>query len=135
MSPLIRNTPMKRGSKPLKRVKLAKSNPERQKKAKARYAKKLAAYKRSETYALVEARSGGRCEMLYQTSSTNGGYGAFARSVECIVRCIEAARHHHHTTYARFGGRELPDDIVHVCPRCHDRLESQKPAGNRRSRA
>jgi hypothetical protein len=52
------------------------------------------------------------------------------------LRCVELnGLQHHHKTYARFGGKELPEDILKVCKPHHDYLESMKPAGNRRSRS
>lgn len=127
--PLVRSTPIPRGKPPVRKTRIPKVNVERQKKARARYAKKLQAYKRSETFAEVEARSNGQCELYHLVEKP--GIVAW---ISFPNRCAQAATDHHHKTYARFGGKERSDDILHVCKDCHALLESQKPAGNRRSR-
>lgn len=44
---------------------------------------------------------------------------------ECEVCRTRAAYQIHHLTYARVG-RELPDDLVAVCDRCHDEYHADK---------
>lgn len=43
----------------------------------------------------------------------------------CEVCQARAAYQIHHLTYARVG-RELPDDLVAVCDRCHDDYHSRE---------
>lgn len=57
--PLQRKGWINRGAK-----RIAKVNPERQAKRRKSYAQKLAAYRRSETYRVVEKRAGGCCEAM-----------------------------------------------------------------------
>jgi hypothetical protein len=47
------------------------------------------------------------------------------------TRCKNPATDHHHLTYARYGGDELPEDMLHACERCHNWLESQHPTRKR----
>lgn len=114
--------------KPLKKSKLKAVNVKRTKKKRKSYAQKLAAYRRSETYKIVEARSGGRCENVVQV----GGFvpGTAIRTVNAN-RCCQPAKVHHHKTYARFGGRELPEDMLHLCDSCNGFIESQHPTRRR----
>lgn len=135
--PLRRKTRMK-SSKPIRKV-----NPERQAKRRAEYRKKLAAYRRSETYRLVEARAGGRCEgmdtVMYEACGPDYVMRPF--TVE-PYRCYADRRYpdgtkltHHHKTYARFGGKELPEDIIVLCDRHNREAESKYPTRNRRWQA
>jgi hypothetical protein len=41
---------------------------------------------------------------------------------------------HHHKTYARFGGKELPKDIAVLCDRHNEEAESKHPTRNRNYR-
>lgn len=52
---------------------------------------------------LIIQRAGGRCEVCRR-------HAAYAI---------------HHLTYAR-AGRELPDDLVAVCDRCHDEYHARE---------
>ena len=105
---------------------LPKSNPERQAKRRKSYAVKLAAYKRSETYKAVEVRAGGMCEARF----TLLGYPA-----RCGATRIAGERlTHHHKTYARFGGKELPEDIEVLCDIHNAHAESQHPTRSRNYR-
>ena len=99
------------------RTPLKKVNVERQAKRRKSYAQKLAAYRRSETYQIVKARANGQCEAKHYPEG----------------RCLGPAEHHHHKTYARFGGHELPEDMLDVCLTCHGLAESQHP-GRRHGR-
>jgi len=104
------------------RTPLKKVNVERQAKRRKSYAQKLASYRRSETYKIVKARAGGRCEQtvdLFLFAEPGG-------SVE-TQRCDLPVKHHHHKTYARFGGKELPEDMIAVCEGCHRVLEILHP--------
>ena len=106
---------------------MKKANPERQEKSKARYAKQLAAYRKSETFRIVKARAGGRCERR-----GNPNFPDFRPDGRCIaVQSDGIPMHHHHKTYARFGGSELPTDIELLCEWHHNEAEALKPAGNR----
>ncbi len=94
-------------------------NAERQAKRRKSYAQKLAAYRRSPTYKIVEARANGLCENQIDIA-TNG--------VPFRINCLGGRPlQHHHKTYARFGGQELPGDILAVCADCHARIEAQHP--------
>ncbi len=121
---LERKTPLRRTGRIKGRVKpMANVNPERQAKRRKSYAQKLAAYRRSETYRVVEKRAGGCCEAMDK-------YG----------RCGSERRfgyvlQHHHKTYARFGGDELPEDMIVLCEHHHALAEAAHPTRNRNYRA
>jgi len=107
---------------------MKKANPERQAKRRLSYAQKLAAYKRSETYKAVEARAAGRCERSEFLSY-------LGTAVRCHAsRLLDARLTHHHKTYARFGGNELPEDIEVLCDRHNALAESAHPTRNRNYR-
>jgi hypothetical protein len=97
---------------------IRKRNPERQAKRRSGYAKKLAAYRRSKTFKIVESRSDGCCEAQIRTFDYCGNAQ--------VHRCGALAVAHHHQTYARFGGDELPTDIIAVCKRCHEKWPCTK---------
>lgn len=119
----------RKGLEASRRSSLRKVNPERQAKRRAAYRKKLAAYRQSETYKIVERRAGGRCECTVPHWSDS------PMRVRCIHgRGLGDRLTHHHKTYARFGGAELPEDIIVLCRRCNDYVESQHPT-RRRGRA
>lgn len=129
------------GRKPLK-----KSNPAKQAKRRKQQAAKHRGYMRSATRKQVEARSGGRCEGWWRPYSgifvVREPPLEFGHDVVCYAdsqgtwaRCEREATVHHHKTYARYGGKELPEDMLHVCVVCHDAIERQKPAGNRFTRS
>lgn len=142
--------PIRRKTKVKKAKPIAKSNPERQAKVAKRQRKKHAGYMKSETRKTVEARSGGRCEAWLVTMDAYQEIRAIVAkrpdpaAMDKLhpgglhtlrsLRCENAAKPHHHLTYARYGGDELPEDVVHACKRCHDYFESLKPAGNRFTR-
>lgn len=106
---------------------IRKVNPERQAKRRIRQAAKHRAYMRSETRKIVDARASGRCEASVMLSQ-NGLVVAGVSAIPCNrYRCQNAATAHHHLTYARYGGNELPEDILKVCRRCHDWLEREHP--------
>ncbi len=115
---------------------LAKSNPEKQAKRRKSYAQKLAAYKRSETYKVVEARAEGRCEFSYPAvvdAVTGKQRGSDMK--RCPAYRRDGSRlTHHHKTYARFGGKELPEDIEVLCRYHNEEAESQHPTRNRNYR-
>lgn len=123
------------------RAPMKKVNPERKAKRRVRQAAMHRAYMRSETRKIVDARADGQCEAIVGGDSNTirvpprdllalprVPYQPFA------PRCEHAAKGHHHLTYARYGGDELPSDILKVCRRCHDFLESLHPARNRNYR-
>jgi hypothetical protein len=96
---------------------IKKQNPERAAKRKASYRKKLAAYRKSETYKVVQQRAAGRCE--FTLMYTVEGWSSRGR-------CDETkGLQHHHKTYARFGGDELPEDIEVLCKTHHEWIEGQ----------
>lgn len=95
---------------------IKKQNLERVAKRKESYRKKLAAYRKSETYKVVQQRAAGRCEftVTYKTPGT-----------EQIVRCDETTGlQHHHLSYRRMGGKEIPEDIQVLCKQHHAWIES-----------
>lgn len=125
----MKRTPLKRKTALKARTPIKKANPERQAKRRQSYTKKLAAYRRSETYQIVEKRASGRCEHVE-------GFHALMLMAGLETRC--AARRaagdrltHHHKTYARFGGDELPEDIIVLCDEHDDEAESQHPTRKR----
>lgn len=127
-------SPIKQGGTPIKKV-----NPEQRAKRKKRQASKHAAYMRSETRKIVDARAFGQCEasVHFYTDGTfkvtvpewyDATICARMYIDDSIDRCENRSRlQHHHLTYARYGGNELPEDMLKVCKRCHDFLESQHP--------
>jgi hypothetical protein len=78
------------------------------------YRKKLAAYKRSETYKIVQARAGNQCEQRDGVIRCGNGPGWNGVTL-----------HHHHLTYARLGGKELPEDIRVLCKPHHEEAEAK----------
>jgi hypothetical protein len=118
--PELRRKPLPRGTAPLRKV-----NPERQAKRRKSYAQKLAAYRRSGTYKLVEQRAADRCE----------GWDVLRRiELRCAVMRTypwSARLTHHHKTYARFGGKELPEDVIVLCDRHNAEAEAQHPTRRR----
>lgn len=111
-------------AKPRKAI--AKENPERQAKRRKRYSAKLAAYRRSETFRVVEQRAAGQCEAEVQRGLLVGG--VVPDSLWPWRRCtITEGLQHHHKTYSRFGGDELPEDIAVLCEVHHALIEAQHP--------
>lgn len=103
-STLVRRAELARGKGPSRTSRIRKMNPERQARRDAEYARKLAAYRRSPTYRLVQARAGGRCEFTLPSGE----------------RCpVTVGLSHHHLTYARFGGAERPEDVIVGCEHHH----------------
>ena len=116
--PLQRKTRLKSGTTPLPTV-----NPVRQAKRRQQQRSKHAAYRASETYRVVSARAGGQCEMAVKPMVGQGN---------APVRCPETSGlAHHHVTYARYGGAELPEDIAVVCRYHHAQLEAAYPTRKR----
>lgn len=116
-----------RGRAGARNTSLKKVNRERQAKRRKTYRQKLAAYKASVCYRYVEERAKNRCEFKF-----------FWEPTQVWLRCGQRRDpfdghelHHHHLTYARFGGKELPEDIQVVCTRHHAFLESQHPTRRR----
>lgn len=128
-----RRNSLSRGT-PLKKV-----NPARQAKRRQQYYKKLNAYRASDTYRVVEARAAGMCEKVAGTRSYSStvydvpaGWWANGLTYRCCERRENGARlTHHHITYARFGGKELPEDVIVLCDRHNAEAESQHPTRNR----
>lgn len=123
---LRRRTPLQPGKPPKRTAMLRstkpipKSNPARQARHDAEYRRKLAAYRRSETYKIVAERAGGRCEYTWEHVGWTG---------DRTMRCPATDKlHHHHRRYGRqFGGNERPEDMLVVCEFCHALLESAHP--------
>jgi hypothetical protein len=40
--------------------------------------------------------------------------------------CRRRRRSHHHLTYLRFAGDELPEDMLAGCAKCHEYVEAMK---------
>ena len=128
-----RRVPLPRSSKSVQRTKpLPKKNDAKRGRKRSLYAKKLAAYRKSETYKAVEKRSGGRCERIL-TARIEGPYVLpQTLTIRCLNKRSDGLKMvHNHLTYARFGGHELPSDIELLCPSCNALYESQK-RGTRR---
>lgn len=148
-APLRRTLPASRGRTPkvfssfsAPRKPLKKSNPEATAKRKKRQRSKHAKYMASQTRKDVEQRSGGRCEvalrlraaLIVKRSAPN--YDGWVWMIshkdrEVWIRCPSRATDHHHKTYARYGGQELPEDMVHACEVCHAALEAEHPTRRR----
>ncbi len=123
---------------------IAKSNPEREAKRRKTRRTKHAAYKRSETWREVEQRAGGRCEAAVRLDWFEVEAPSFKPPSwfhlhvlsETWQRCENTSRlQHHHLTYARYGGDELPDDMLVCCPRCHGWLEKVNHPTRKNGRA
>lgn len=131
-----RTTTQRKGVKA--RKELPKSNPERQAKRRKAYAVKLAAYKRSETYRIVEARAAGRCERICSAGpEIVREFTGVARTEywRCEASRVAGDRlSHNHLSYARLGGNELPKDIEVLCDRHNELYESQHSTRNRNYR-
>lgn len=123
-------------SKPLARKsKIKPVNPDRLAKRRAEYRKKLAAYKKSETYKFVEARCAGGCEHEFPAIVHHDPVSGSTLTVRHLCAVVRPERlTHHHKTYARFGGKELPEDIIVLCDRHNKEAESKHPTRNRRWR-
>lgn len=107
---LRRKTPIRRGKKPIARLsRLPLTNAERRAKREREKRRKYARFRKSPGRKAALERAGGRCEMLL----LNG------------ERCPKTAKLTvHHRTYSRFGGKELPTDLVVLCKGHHDKYES-----------
>ena len=116
---LRRTTPMQRGGR-IKRgtTPLPKVNARQQAKKRAAYKSYLssAAWKAIRKAALE--RAGGRCERECTVREN---------WITWVHRCEETEKLTvHHLTYARFGGDELPDDLLVLCQSCHREIEAMK---------
>ena len=135
----MKRSPIARRSAPHRKTAIRTQNPERQAKRRIRQATKHRAYMRSETRKIVDARAAGRCE-AHLVAGINDvsirhvlGGKPDAETMERLysgerlytMRCLNRARQHHHLTYFRYGGDELPEDMLKVCRRCHEWLERQ----------
>ena len=108
--------------KPL--AKVGKQKPKRQRRFKAFLAS--AAWKKIRAAAL--ARAGHRCQQIENIAvpMPDGTYSGYNGHVS--TRCpATVGLTVHHKTYARFGGDELPEDLVVLCKAHHDALEASKP--------
>ena len=146
----MRKTPLRSRSAPLRsreparggyiqrKTRIKQVNPERQAKRRTRQAAKHRAYMRSETRKIVDRRANDRCEAVVWTY-TDGSIRVLApawddarlgirlHEDDVLDRCENMATAHHHLTYFRYGGDELPEDMLKVCRRCHDYLEHDHP--------
>jgi hypothetical protein len=103
-STLRRHVRLDRGGTPLR------PNTERRKRKRTEYDEKLRKYRRSATYRAVKARAGGQCEWTAPHS------GRRCEQTEFLE--------HHHKRYLRFGGDELPNDVIVLC-RTHHQYEDR----------
>lgn len=114
-----RSTPLARKSRLARTTRLRKVNPDAHARRVARYRAGLAKARRGPGYRAAMERSAGRCEHTYER--THDG-------VTWVDRCtMNHGLQAHHLTYARFGGKELPEDYLVVCAFCHAELESDHP--------
>ena len=126
-----------RSGAPHRTTAIRTQNPERQAKRRQRQAAKHRAYMRSETRKIVDERAAGRCETAVRTDAGQfevevpsfffnaAGWFHIHLRCESWQRCENKAVAHHHLTYFRYGGDELPEDMLKVCRRCHEWLERQ----------
>lgn len=108
--------------KPLKNYKRLKSvNTRKRAKRKAKYN----AFMRSKKWKLIRAdalqRSGNRCEAMRTFLQKSLDADGAEKWQEIEARCGATERLEvHHKTYARFGGNELPEDLMVMCHWCHE---------------
>jgi len=136
VTPADRVQGMPRRSTELVRVTpIAKANPKRQATRDREYQRKLAAYRRSETHRIVEARCQGRCE--FYVAIVDGVRVARVTPKAGFVRCEQARVGHHHAKgYQRLGGKERPDEMIAGCFACHafvDAWRLSRKSGRRKS--
>jgi hypothetical protein len=113
-------------------TKIRAVNPEREAKRRKEYAKKLAAYKRSDTYKVVQRRAAGQCEFEIAVIRRLCFEGEELGMGKYKARCPETERlQHHHLDYHRFGGNELPEDIQVLCKAHHEWMDRDKPSHKR----
>jgi hypothetical protein len=101
------NSTLPARSRPMKRSPLAKvSKKQRAKNRDYESAKKI-----------VRERSGGRCEYLtVHPGDTPPSYRSF--------RCTERATQFHHRRRRGQGGEHTPENLLHLCAGCHDRIHA-----------
>jgi len=136
-------TSMPRQSSPMpeRTKRIPKVNPKRAAKRDKGYAAGLKRYHASETAKIVKARADGRCEFLVADDAERIPRVIAVRvdrpAPKGYSRCNQPCRamQDHHLTYARFGGDELPEDIVRGEPGCHEYVEAMKAAHRRRRRS
>lgn len=128
----LRASDLSRFSTLERKTPIAKRNRERQVKKDRAYQAALRRYRASETWKIVEARCQKRCEFAVLDAT---GFDDRPRVVDIRIdrelppgyrRCGKRRRDHHHTTYARLGGDELPEDVLAGCPGCHEYVEATK---------
>lgn len=113
---------------------IRKKNDAKQARKAVNYRKGLAAYRKSETYKQVEARAANRCEHTETRWEAYGlDNGGLVEERCFVVRGGERGNklHHHHKTYARFGGKELPEDMALLCDQHHAAAEALARPWNR----
>ncbi len=107
--------------------KLQQGNPSNRAKRQKRAGKHHRAYMKSEPRRAVEQRSGGRCEAAVRVYPYCVEFQLHFQCKAGTDRCTNDATEHHHRTYARYGGNELPRDLAHLCKACHRIAEALKP--------
>ena len=63
----------------------------------------MEARQRAEVYRAVDLRDRGACRVCGVVSRT---------------------AHHHHIVYRSLGGKDTPENVLLVCPRCHDDIHA-----------
>ena len=109
----------KAGSRIKARKPIPKENAERRKKRRKKGKALHKLYLQSETARLVELRSGGRCEAIFDHGQV---IKHWTLTYPGVARCTEPAVVHHHMSYHNYGGGEVPDQMLHICHGCHMKI-------------
>jgi 5-methylcytosine-specific restriction endonuclease McrA len=112
-TPIRRKTPLGNAARrtPLRKGNGLRPVGETKRKKRARYA----AYLKSPEWKAKRKACLERADHTCEQAIDDGYRGA---------RCWSRATQVHHKTYARFGGNELPEDLMALCKEHHDRIEA-----------
>lgn len=120
---LARKSPIARGGRIARKTSIKKRNANRRARREAAYRAFMLSPEWKAIRADAIARAGQRCEHVEPVPGAVRG-----ALVMPVMRCPATTQLQvHHKTYARFGGRELPDDLQVLCKAHHDRVEAMKP--------
>ena len=122
----MKQTPLKRKSRIKRKKRLNQINKARQAKKRAKYKSYLSSRVWKEKRQAALLRAGFRCECRTD----------HLQLPEDILapRCLRTTRLTvHHLTYARFGGKELPEDLQVLCWSCHKKVHANETWKNRRA--